>query len=153
MGVEVTFCVDLGEDCVAEQDMEGHWDELESSEYPHTGEVRIAAPGQPEVAIPDELWAVVLGVCFKAVPPLTAGQRFDYRHMNAPCDLILVPDGQLVRIEGDVVAAATVPRAELLPALVGAGDRFLTLMRRLPGRYANIVGTLEPVAERARAAL
>jgi hypothetical protein len=154
MAVEVTFCIDLGDDCAREQELDRRRDVLLAEEYPHTGEVIIVAPDGVEIAVRDELWAAVQGVCLQAVPSLVAGRRFDYRYLNASGGFALIPVGGVIRIEGDIEPSPVTLPAEGLPAaLVSAGERFTSLMRGLGGPYLQMVGTLEPQAAVARAAL
>lgn len=102
--------------------------------------------------VEDTLRYLVLGVCFRSVPPLLRGEEFvhDYAESGFPA-LVLRPRGDVVEVSGREVAPVTSPRDALVEALLACGDRYVDLLRDLGAHPADL-RLLTDAADEARAA-
>lgn len=147
MSIEVTFCLNIGEDvCIDEDEINARFDAYLPSlltDEDYIGNIIINSPGQPVIRIEDELWAIVQNLCFLSIPNLLLGKSVDILYYSYNGHLRLEPDGNEVVISGDYIPVVKVARQELVNALYSCGHRFVEFFRRLKGSNPNFSATIE----------
>lgn len=109
-----------------------------------------------KVVLADPLRHLVRSVCFEAVQALQAGQPFVYGYTDTEAEVSFAPNGADIVVTGATEEPARYRAADLLPALVDCGERYL---RFLADAAADDAGWSEHVArirqdaDAARAAL
>src|SRR5580704_11394088 len=95
--LRVTFCVftSASRECHTEEEIEAHFDTLSpalTTSKPLQGSV-IISHGGGEARITDELWAVVAGLCFRAIDDLMNNRVHVYSYFETNLCVVLVPVG------------------------------------------------------------
>lgn len=161
--MEATFCLYVhrpdGRMCISEDNLANEPDRhLEALLADGTGygEVKLRALGQPTIAIDDEVWAIVMNLCFDGVVALADNRPARVLYMRYSGSVTATPVDAAARVSGDLIDTAVFELKELLPALYDCGQRFVEYLRRLAERdsnYQSMVDALELHAEQARRAL
>jgi hypothetical protein len=151
MPCNVTFCKHNREGrCVPEEELARNIGDLRATLVGGAklyGAILIDAPLQPTVAVDDELWAIVLNLCFRSVPDLVAGRPFELRYYRYAGTLRLEPVEAALVIAGDFVATVRLPRDAVLRALYHCGERFIALLKQLdPATWGDTSVLLETAA-------
>jgi hypothetical protein len=134
--LEATFCYHDYRDpdaydipCVAAA-TDGDWSEfvdLAAENEMDVGKIVIAA-GDTVVEIEDALQAVVLSVCLQSIPDLIDRKHVVVRNFMMYGYIRMDPELPDELLSGDYVETARFRRAELIPALVGVGRRYLEFL-------------------------
>jgi hypothetical protein len=106
------------------------------------GSLDIAASGAPTTRVIDELAPWVQNLCFRAVPPLAAGEPARVSYYSRSGSVLLTPRGDVVELSGDLNPAARYPKRALLVALVECGHRFLTFAAAVKRDSPDFMGNL-----------
>jgi hypothetical protein len=120
------------------------------------GAVQIAAPDQQLLEIEDDLPALVQNLCFSAAQTLASGQRARVPYFTMDGQIHLEPNQESVRIFGDLISEAVVPRRPLVQELFECGLRFIAFYVRVAGTDpdgAAIAAHLQSRSEETRRAL
>ena len=134
MRTEVTFCVDLGQDCVKADTLQREFADYQSqleAEFPQYGELILRNDGSGEIRVRDELAAAVQGICFSSIPQIASGKEYVYTYFSASGRLVFIPSTVFVEVIGDQVKPAKFRRDTLLPALYQTGNDYLSLIEKL----------------------
>jgi len=106
--------------------------------------------------IEDSLDATVANFCLGAIPDLVGRKHVVVRHFLSYGYLRLDPEASEMLISGDFVPKVRLPRAELIPALFGVGDRYVRFLERVRGNdaeYQGLIGGLREKRDLAAEAL
>jgi hypothetical protein len=156
MDVTVTFCVYGENTCIPEEQIEQNFaryrDELITNRD-LDGCLIIAAPPYPNVRIEDTLEAIVQNLCFATLSDLKDGHAVENHYFSQVGTIHFLPEGDTIRIEGDFVTSATIPRVELVAALFGCGQRFMIFLRKLLADDADGRARIEWLAQYEQRAL
>jgi hypothetical protein len=131
--IQAVFLIDIDERQISEMDLRSAPPALlaEIQEFkPLYGRIRVSHSGA-EFDVEDELWALIMSVCFRSIPELIAYRSVTIRYYSYNGYLRLDPEGGVIRISGDNIATVVLSEQELLPALFACGKRFLELSGRL----------------------
>jgi hypothetical protein len=120
------------------------------------GYVTLRSDGMSDFVAADELETLVGALCFGTIAELASGKPAEVRYYTYFGGFELLPEGGQIRLMQEGVEQARYPAAELLPALVDCGERYVDYLQRLHGDkegmqayYAELRGE----AEAARAAI
>lgn len=97
-------------------------------EYYIFGEVILQHPGQPDIAIYDDLPFLVADLCVRVPARLLDTGQAAFHLIDSSNAFKLVRDGDQVHLQGGRGEAATYPEDELITALRGCGARFATFL-------------------------
>lgn len=138
-------------DAIPEDIMAGRWDEFFSN-LCDLREEGLLALG--EVRLADPLLHLVRSVCFNAVQALLDGRPFVYQYTDTDADVTFSPDGADIVVTGATEEPVRFRAADLLPALVGCGERFLRFLDLCEDRgWLEHFARIRQEAETTRAAL
>lgn len=156
MGIQVAFCISLGEDvCVSEGQLTDHQEKIAGLKVLE-GVVTIQVPDQPPLEVEDELAATIQNLCFDAVKKLLAGKKAVVPYFSSAGSIRLSPQDDVVMIagvissEGYCVPPVSVPRPEIPAALYGCGSRYIQFLRQLAPLSINHRSTVEWLEPKAR---
>lgn len=159
----VTFCYfDFTDDdvltCVPEptnpDEMYGFPALLDDNER-DSGEI-VLTRGDVEIRIRDSLDAMMSLFCFGAIADLVDRKHIVIRYFESYGYLRLDPEASDQLLSGDFIPTVRFPRAELIPALAAAGERYLHFFEYLRGddpAFASLLENLRNKQSQAQLAL
>lgn len=127
---------------------------LGDNELDH-GEI-ILERGDVRITIRDSLDAMVSLFCLGAIPDLVDRKHVVIRYFESYGYLRLDPEVSDELITGDFIPTVRFPRAELIPALVGVGERYVDFFAYLRGddpAFANLLKNMRDTLAEAQQAL
>jgi hypothetical protein len=149
MTLEATYIIDADEKQIPETDLATPapelWDEIRALD-PVYGRIRITRLDDPafQLEMEDELWYLVLNVCFLSIPELVAYKNVVIKHYAYFGYLRMDPEGGSIRISGDNIPTTVLPESETLRAAFQCGKRFV--------QFARQMGITDPTAGEGQAA-
>ena len=119
------------------------------------GAIEIKVLDQEPLMVIDVLEAAVQNICFECIIAIfdEKKENYLYRITEYEGEIILIPNGNMIRIISEFAPKITAPANELFTALYKCGKRFITFLKIIEGNDGPTVSYLEPFAERARLAL
>jgi hypothetical protein len=104
----------------------------------------------------DTLAPLIANLCFGPIAALAADETVDVEFFSCEARVRLEPAGKDVVISWEGEPPRKLPRAQLLPALVECGERYVDFVKRLHGSdpdWADEIKTLTEAAKKARSGL
>ena len=120
-----------------------------------SGEI-VLRRGDVEIRIRDSLDAMVSRFCLGAIPDLVDQNHVVIRYFESYGYLRLDPEASDQLLSGDFISTVRFPRAELIPTLVAAGERYVRFFEYLRGddpAFASLLENLRNKLAQAHLAL
>jgi hypothetical protein len=120
-----------------------------------SGEI-VLQRGDVEIRVRDSLDAMVSLFCLGAISDLVDQKHVVIRYFESYGYLRLDPEASDQLLSGDFIPTVRFPRAELIPALVAAGERYVRFFEYLRGddpAFASLLENLHNKRAQARLAL
>ncbi|HWY87517.1 MAG TPA: hypothetical protein VNX28_12365 [Gemmataceae bacterium] len=111
------------------------------------GRIVLDHPGQPTVAVLDDLSMLGLALCVRVPADIVRAGRAELHLVGSPVEFTFVAKGDAVRLTGSMGEDATFPRDELLVALHACGLRLAAFMDKLSVAFPGLAFSSRALAE------